>query len=421
MSKRSFWLIVAILIGLTSVSQAQMMAPQMPRKGTDKPKQIPPAPMLKWEKKMLNDDLNEGIAVFDVNKDGKLDITAGANWYPAPDFKPRPIREVAQTGKKGNEDEFMHNNGEHAYDVNQDGWTDIISGSWFSDKIYWYENPKKKGLRQKKLWQAHLIAEGHTNCEGVLLEDLDGDNVPEIIINSWDAKRNLKIIKMTPGPTPKFETIDLGSPGKGHGMAIGDINGDKRKDIIVAGGWFEQPAENVWSTPWTFHQEECCTGHGSLPGQVFDLNGDGRNDVLIGHGHDFGLYWYEQGSKEEGRTKWTQHLLDDSFSQIHCVQKADLDGDGKPEFITGKRWRGHRGLDPGANQPVCLFRYIWDPIGPKFTQDTISFDDGVGTGMQIRVADLNQDGKPDIAVAGKSGTYILFNRGKADKSQAAAD
>ena len=98
---------------------------------------------------------------------------------------------------------------------------------------------------------------------------------------------------------------------------------------------------------------------------------------------------------------------------MHCLVWADLDGDGKPEIITGKRWRGHGDGDAGSHQPMCLFRYVWDPAGPKFTRDTITFDDGVGIGMQIRVVDLDGDGKLDIAVAGKTGTYVLFNRGKA--------
>lgn len=406
------WIIV---LTLAAMVQAELMAPEMPRKGTEKPKEVPAAPTMKWEKKTISENLNEGIAVFDVNKDGKLDITAGPNWYAAPNFKPRPLREVTQVGKGKKKDEFMNNNGEHGYDMNGDGWTDVIAASWFSDKIYWYENPGKKGLKQGKLWEPHLIVEGYPNCEGTVLQDLDGDGTPEIVVNIWDGDRHMTVIRMTTGKTPKFEAVDLGAPGQGHGLSIGDINGDKRLDIVVNGGWFEQPAEKTWSTPWKFHKEECSVAHGSLPGQVFDVNGDGLNDVLIGHGHDFGLYWFEHGPTENGQTKWTQHKIDDSYSQLHCIVLADLDGNGKPEIITGKRWRGHRDGDPGSHQPLCLFRYVWDSTGPKFTRDTISFDDGVGVGMQIRPADLDGDGKLDIAVAGKSGTYILFNRGKAAK------
>ena len=75
------------------------------------------------------------------------------------------------------------------------------------------------------------------------------------------------------------------------------------------------------------------------------------------------------------------------------------------EVVTGKRWRGHGDADPGSHQPMCLFRYSWDRKSQKFQRDTIAFDDGVATGMQIRVADLDRDGKSDIAVAGKTFRY----------------
>jgi hypothetical protein len=31
--------------------------------------------------------------------------------------------------------------------------------------------------------------------------------------------------------------------------------------------------------------------------------------------------------------------------------------------------------------------------------------------MQIRVGDLNADGRPDVAVGGKSGTWVMINEG----------
>ena len=55
----------------------------------------------------------------------------------------------------------------------------------------------------------------------------------------------------------------------------------------------------------------------------------------------------------------------------------------------------------------CLYYYKWDPKTKQFTRVTI--DEGhVGCGLQIVAADLNSDQRTDIAVAGKSGTYLLI-------------
>jgi len=148
-----------------------------------------------------------------------------------------------------------------------------------------------------------------------------------------------------------------------------------------------------------------------VPVYVRDINGDGRNDIIWGKGHDFGLQWWEQLPASNGKTKWEAHTIDNKFSQPHSLHFADLDGDGKEDLITGKRYYAHNGRDPGGQLKPCLYYYTFDKKTTKFTKHII--DEGqVGTGLQIRTGDLNNDGKLDIAVAGKSGTYILFNQGK---------
>lgn len=44
-------------------------------------------------------DLSEGVSVFDVNRDGRLDVVSGAFWYQAPDWKPHRFREVGFTNE----------------------------------------------------------------------------------------------------------------------------------------------------------------------------------------------------------------------------------------------------------------------------------------------------------------------------------
>ncbi|MBN2296802.1 MAG: VCBS repeat-containing protein, partial [Pirellulales bacterium] len=183
-------------------------------------------------------------------------------------------------------------------------------------------------------------------------------------------------------------------------------------DVMCASGWYERPEGDPFAKPWKFHPETAMK-HGSCPCVIVDLTGDGRNDIICGDGHGFGLKWWEQGQpKADGTTTWTKHMIDDSWSQSHYLAWEDIDGDGKKDLITGKRVRGHCGSDPGGKDPAVVFYYTWDQKAKKFTRHTIAAaGEDVGIGMQICVADLNGDKKPDIAVGGKTGTYVLINQG----------
>ncbi len=369
-----------------------------------------PKTRIKWDKVKLVDNLNEGIDVVDVNRDGKLDIIAGPQWFEAPKWTPHPVRDVGTNNK-----EFFENNGDHAIDLNGDGYPDIISASWFSENIYWYENPGKEGLTEGRKWKQHHIIDGQGTCEGTLLQDIDGDKVPELILNHWTAEKPMTIVRIKPGKNgapPQFRKVEIGKPQTGHGIGVGDINGDRRPDLVLPGGWFEQPASDWTAKPWPFHKHNGFKmDHSSLPCLVVDVNGDGKNDIIYGKAHDYGLFWMEQGPAKDGEPTWTQHEIDKRFSQVHCLVWTDLDDDGRKEIVTGKRYRAHGDGDPGAADPQCLMRFIWNPESKSFEKDVISHGEKIGSGMQIRVIDLDGDNKLDLAVAGKSGTYLLFNRG----------
>lgn len=365
---------------------------------------------LKFSKRCLAIDLNEGCAVADVDRDGKLDVIAGTRWYAAPDFIPRPLRDIPETGNG----EYAASNGDHAYDVDGDGWVDVISIGFFEKELCWYQNPGKLGLARSRAWTRHVLATTAGSNEVIDLRDFDGDGVPEIFINCWNKKQPLTVYKLAKGPDgkPIAEPKVIGEQGGGHGYAFGDLNGDGREDVLCEIGWYERPAGDVWAKPWKYHAQPALP-HGSCPFLVVDLNGDGRNDILWSKAHDFGIFWWEQGApKADGELTWTEHLIDKSWSQAHLLVWADIDGDGQPELITGKRYRAHGDGDPGGKEPECLYYYKWDKAKGTFTRFTISPPGGgAGCGLQIRLADLNGDGRPDIVVAGKSGTWILFNEG----------
>jgi hypothetical protein len=353
-------------------------------------------------------DANEGCEIADVNRDGRLDVIAGRNWYAAPDFAPRPLRLIEDWSG------YVQSNGDHAWDVNGDGWLDILAGSFVPSELHWYQNPGADGLVKGQLWRKHLLVDtGVSENEGSVLRDLDGDRVPELVVNSWNAKNPLlawQLGKDAAGRPVATRRV-IGGRSNSHGMGFGDVNHDGREDIVVGGGWFERPVGDPFAAEWRFHADWELDEPG-IPMIVRDLNGDGRNDVVWGKGHNFGLFWREALPAAAGSsTAWREHEIDRRYSQTHALLWVDLDADGADELVTGMRKWSHNGKDPGDDQPPALYYYVWNGPSRRFERHPI--DEGrVGTGLQIRAGDLNGDKRIDLAVAGKSGTYILFNSGR---------
>lgn len=364
---------------------------------------------IQWKIKCLAIDRNEGIDVADFDKDGLVDIVAGRNWYAAPDFVARPVRDVADWNG------YVESNGDYAMDVDGDGWTDVIAGSFLPTEVHWFKNPGKNALMKGQQWPKNLLVDTkQSQNEGQLLYDINKDGKPEWIVNSWVKRVPLNVWQFTKSEgRPTLSKVTIGKDFNGHGLAVGDLNGDGHEDIMVGTGWYENPGSKELTTNWKYHPD--WDEHASVPCLIRDWNGDGKNDLIIGNGHNYGLFlWTQTGIAESGKIEWKKTLIDKQYSQPHSLHLADLDGDGEPELITGKRLEAHNGGDPGGKEMPCLYYYKWDEDSMSFNRFTI--DEGhVGTGLQIRTADFDSDGKIDIAVAGKSGTYLLMNLGKKDE------
>jgi len=358
---------------------------------------------IQFRKRLIDNVPYEAAAVFDVNNDGILDIVCGEYWYEGPDFAIKhKICDVEPVG------EYFDDFSDYGMDVNGDGWLDIITGGWWGQTLRWRENPRGVGL-----WQVHDI-DRCGNIETIRFCDIDGCGIPEVFPNTpGEPQAFYKLVVDEHGRgTGRFTKHVIGQGPSGHGMGFGDINGDGRVDIILARGWLEQPA-NPLETPWAFHQE-FDLGTASVPILAYDITGNGLCDLIVGQAHDYGLAWWEQRIGPDGQRSWTRHEIDATVSQYHDLWLADIDGDGAPELITGKRWRAHNDADPGSADPVGI--YYFKINGGQFTKYVIDYGpagQASGCGIYFWVADINGDGRLDIVAPGKDGLYLFETLGAA--------
>jgi hypothetical protein len=200
----------------------------------------------------------------------------------------------------------------------------------------------------------------------------------------------------------------------GHGIGAGDINGDGRADIITPKGWFEAPLDRR-NEKWSFHPEFELGATGFI--FAVDINGDKLPDLLTSLGHDYGIFWLEQQKTANGERSWSKHVIDNSWSQAHAMTLIDLNGDGQPEVITGKRYMAHNGRDPGEQEPLGVYWYEWLTVNGRleWKKHIIDYSTRAGGGMQIPVVDIDGDGDLDVVTAGKSGLFFFEPSDSADE------
>ena len=358
---------------------------------------------------------SEGVNVGDINNDGVVDIVHGPYWFAGPSYESKhEIYAAKAQNRQGYADNFFS----WVYDFNGDGWNDVLVVGFPGTPAFVYENPKEGGFDAH--WNKHQVFDWVSN-ESPQFTNLVGDERPELVCTRDGYFGYATIDTEKAFGEWQFHRVSgqVATPRFGHGLGVGDVNGDGRNDILMKDGWFEQPASLEGDPLWLFHKVAFAPA-GGADMFVYDVDGDGDNDVITSlNAHNYGLAWHEQ-IRDGDEITFRQHLImgdkpEDNpyglvFTELHTVNLADIDGDGLLDIVTGKTYWSHHTQSPmwDAGAVVYWFKLVRGENGVEWIPYLA--DDEAGVGRQVIVADVNGDKLPDIITGGMKGCHVMIHK-----------
>jgi hypothetical protein len=251
-----------------------------------------------------------------------------------------------------------------AWDLDGDDRDEIVVGG--SKGLFWYRYPQgTQHVIDGRIWRQ----------VGLTVHDLTGDGRPNLVVSTWvDDTR--------------------------HDLIFADISSDGRLELITSSTedkcvvWYEVPADPRTS-PWPKHVIE--TGVLSEGIAVADINGDGRPDVITGPTS------YEQPTDLENGA-WQPHHIAPDFRE-HCrFQVGDINGDVRLDVVVTEEDVDYRTRTAGLGK-VTWFEVPEDPRAGLWTEHVIAVR---RCPHSLDVVDLDHDGEVEIIV-GEHDPFMAYD------------
>lgn len=282
-------------------------------------------------------------------------------------------------------------------DLNGDGRLDIVTGWEEGGEVRVYLNPAPGEARQS--WPRVTVGKV-ASPEDAIFVDLDGDGRLEVVSCTegetrtiyWhrfrgDAQDRLKSERWSTTAFPSTSNSQQWM----QAVAM-DLDGEHGVDLMLASkggngsvGWLQAPARPDELSAWTFHLLRKAGWIMSLT--PYDMDGDGDLDVMFSdrRGTHTGVFWLENPGAKAIRNfaPWREHAIGGLGREVMFADMADVNRDGRVDVAV-------------AVKPKDILLCLRQSDG-GWNEQVLTLDgSNIGNAKAVKIADVNRDGWPDL-------------------------
>ena len=253
-------------------------------------------------------------------------------------------------------------------DVDGDGDTDVVISCVSRGQIEWWENLSSPFVTSG--WSLHKVGDNFSH--DVAVGDISGDGRLDVIVFRKDTE--VLWFQAPADPRGVWTSRSIAS-SSGEGLDVGDLDGDGDTDVAASRWWYDN--SDGAGTSWTKRTVTSNWGD-DCRDIVADIDGDGDRDIVLSHSESSGrVSWFEN-------PVWAEHAVETgTLVGAHSLEAVDFDRDGDFDVVTGE-------MHTSSQKRVFVYRN--DGAGAAWTRLALAI---TGT-HNVRVGDVTGDNKPDI-------------------------